>query len=176
MAYFNRDNKSNDRGFNRHNRPMMMHKATGSNCGKECEVPFRPTGVKPVFCDDCFDKNRGSDSRRDTRMGSRRSNFGDKRMYDAICDKCGNKCSVPFQPTSGKPIFCSKCFEGKSGSRNTDQYKEQFALLNSKLDNILQLLKPATPLDIVQPINEIEIPAVEKPTPKAKVKKPKKVD
>lgn len=38
-----------------------------SNCGKECQVPFKPTNGKPVYCSDCFEKmgNRsGGDSRR----------------------------------------------------------------------------------------------------------------
>jgi len=25
-----------------------------SNCGKKCQVPFRPDGEKPVYCKDCF--------------------------------------------------------------------------------------------------------------------------
>ncbi|AKM79673.1 MAG: hypothetical protein UX85_C0001G0167 [Candidatus Beckwithbacteria bacterium GW2011_GWB1_47_15] len=36
-----------------------MHPAVCSNCGKDCEVPFRPTGDKPVFCNDCFRKDSG---------------------------------------------------------------------------------------------------------------------
>jgi len=35
-----------------------MHKATCSDCGKECEVPFKPTEGRPVFCKDCFAKHR----------------------------------------------------------------------------------------------------------------------
>ncbi|KAF0194604.1 MAG: zinc-ribbon domain containing protein [Bacillota bacterium] len=31
-----------------------MHKVTCSRCGKEAEVPFRPSGDKPVYCKDCF--------------------------------------------------------------------------------------------------------------------------
>lgn len=38
--------------------PGMLHKATCSECGKECEVPFRPTGDRPIFCSDCFAKKR----------------------------------------------------------------------------------------------------------------------
>jgi CxxC-x17-CxxC domain-containing protein len=34
--------------------PQEMHKATCSECGKECEVPFKPTEGKPVFCKDCY--------------------------------------------------------------------------------------------------------------------------
>jgi CxxC-x17-CxxC domain-containing protein len=39
---------------------------------------------------------------------NRRNN---KQMYDAVCDDCGKDCKVPFKPTSGKPIYCSQCFE-----------------------------------------------------------------
>ncbi len=31
-----------------------MHKATCAECGQECEVPFKPTEGKPVYCRDCF--------------------------------------------------------------------------------------------------------------------------
>lgn len=34
--------------------PRTMHKTTCAECGKVCEVPFRPTGEKPVFCSTCF--------------------------------------------------------------------------------------------------------------------------
>ncbi len=114
-----------------------MHKAVCSNCGRDCEVPFRPSGDKPVFCSDCFDKNRGG--------GSRGSDKRNLRMYEAVCDKCGNKCEVPFQPTSGKPIYCSQCFEKKSGARDggkSEQFKEQFEMLNAKLDEILKMITP----------------------------------
>lgn len=26
-------------------------------CGRDCQVPFKPTGNKPVYCSDCFRKN-----------------------------------------------------------------------------------------------------------------------
>ncbi|HLD42565.1 MAG TPA: CxxC-x17-CxxC domain-containing protein [Candidatus Nanoarchaeia archaeon] len=35
-----------------------MHKATCSECGNECEVPFKPTQGKPVYCRTCFAKRR----------------------------------------------------------------------------------------------------------------------
>ncbi len=39
--------------------PGSMHKATCAECGKGCEVPFRPTGDRPTYCSDCFAKKRG---------------------------------------------------------------------------------------------------------------------
>jgi CxxC-x17-CxxC domain-containing protein len=45
--------------FNRGDRgPREMHKATCDECKKECEVPFKPTEGKPVYCRDCFQKHR----------------------------------------------------------------------------------------------------------------------
>ncbi|MCR4322905.1 MAG: hypothetical protein NUV61_02360 [Candidatus Azambacteria bacterium] len=41
-------------------RETVMHKATCSDCGKGCEVPFRPSGDKPVYCNDCFGGKRGA--------------------------------------------------------------------------------------------------------------------
>jgi CxxC-x17-CxxC domain-containing protein len=40
--------------------PREMFTATCSNCGKEAQVPFRPTSGKPVYCSDCFRTVRGS--------------------------------------------------------------------------------------------------------------------
>ena len=50
------NNRSSDR--------PTMHQAVCSKCGKQCEVPFQPTGSKPVFCRDCFRENGGGDVRR----------------------------------------------------------------------------------------------------------------
>jgi CxxC-x17-CxxC domain-containing protein len=40
--------------------PREMFSATCSSCGKEAQVPFRPTSGKPVYCSDCFRTQRGS--------------------------------------------------------------------------------------------------------------------
>ncbi len=46
------------RDFNR--APKQMYKADCSKCGNACEVPFRPSGNKPVFCSNCFVKDDSS--------------------------------------------------------------------------------------------------------------------
>ena len=33
-----------------------MFSAQCASCGDKCEVPFRPTGDKPVYCSSCFGK------------------------------------------------------------------------------------------------------------------------
>lgn len=55
---FKRDFAPRDGGFKRDFGPREMHKATCSECGKECEVPFKPHEGKPVFCKDCYSKRR----------------------------------------------------------------------------------------------------------------------
>jgi CxxC-x17-CxxC domain-containing protein len=40
--------------------PREMFSATCSSCGREAQVPFRPSGTKPVYCSDCFSTQRRS--------------------------------------------------------------------------------------------------------------------
>lgn len=103
-------------------RPMT--KTTCSSCGKECEVPFKPTGSKPVYCNDCFKTRGGFDSKHSDNRGSRSSN------YDS----------------------------GRAGDQS--QYKEQFETLNTKLDEIIQLLgkTPQKKPKVLKPaIEEVDI-------------------
>ncbi len=59
-----RGNRSFDRtrgtrgrqGFDRGSREM--HKGVCADCGKECLVPVRPTGDRPVYCRECWVKKR----------------------------------------------------------------------------------------------------------------------
>jgi CxxC-x17-CxxC domain-containing protein len=39
-------------------RPRELHKVTCSECKRECEVPFKPSGDRPVYCKDCFAKRK----------------------------------------------------------------------------------------------------------------------
>ena len=38
--------------------PREMHKAVCAECGQECEVPFKPSGDRPVYCKECYRKRR----------------------------------------------------------------------------------------------------------------------
>ncbi len=79
---FNRDSRSSGiRDFGRKRfggnfgADREMFKAICSKCGKECEVPFKPTGSKPVYCRDCFRTMRGSETGSSYDRGSRRPSF-----------------------------------------------------------------------------------------------------
>lgn len=156
---FGGDRRSNfrggdSRGGDRGDREMFS--AVCASCGKTCQVPFRPTGSKPVYCSDCFRKNGpqdsgggrdfGGDRRSSFRSDSRGSDRGDREMFDAVCDNCGDKCQIPFQPRGGKPVLCSKCFEEKGGDsrKNGGQSSEQLNAINAKLDKILEMLSPTS--------------------------------
>ena len=57
------DRRDKGRGFSRGGDRPAMHKAVCDACKQNCEVPFKPTGNKPIFCSDCFSKQGGGDRR-----------------------------------------------------------------------------------------------------------------
>ncbi|MFC1691582.1 CxxC-x17-CxxC domain-containing protein [Nanoarchaeota archaeon] len=48
----------NSGGFKRDFGPREMHKAVCADCGNECEVPFKPSGERPVYCRECFQSHK----------------------------------------------------------------------------------------------------------------------
>jgi len=40
-----------------------MTKVICDECGSRCEVPFKPTSSKPIYCSDCFEKKGNGNSR-----------------------------------------------------------------------------------------------------------------
>lgn len=80
---------SSRRSFgDRDSRRPLLYDAVCDECGKDCRVPFRPSGEKPVYCSDCFEKKGGRDSNRsrDRRDYSRRS-FGGDRSISQLTEK-----------------------------------------------------------------------------------------
>lgn len=33
-----------------------------------------------------------------------------RQMYPAVCAQCGKETEVPFEPRSGRPVYCSDCY------------------------------------------------------------------
>ena len=60
------------RGADRDQDRPALHDAICGKCGSACQVPFRPTGSRPVLCLNCFKRD-------DTGAAPKR--FGDKRPY-----------------------------------------------------------------------------------------------
>lgn len=129
--------------------------------------------------------------RRDNNGGSRfgggrgrrdfgRRNDGPREMFKTVCSSCGKECEVPFKPTTGKPVYCSDCFDkvgGRSDDRRSDRpsfnrpqvpsvdYTKQFEELNAKLNKIIELLTPKTE-EGIKPEKPIKTPKVKKATKK----------
>jgi len=51
-----RDFGGRGQGFDRP--PREMHTVTCADCGEECQVPFKPDGSRPVYCQECYQKHR----------------------------------------------------------------------------------------------------------------------
>ncbi len=52
-------------GPRRFSGPRKMYKITCAECGKEAEVPFKPSGDRPVYCRECFMKRKGIKPRKE---------------------------------------------------------------------------------------------------------------
>ncbi len=181
-------NKGGRGGFNKGGRDggrPTMHRATCSECGDSCEVPFRPTGDKPVLCSACFGQSKGKFGDRDRNFEKRsfgHDSFGDKKMFKATCSECGDSCEVPFRPTGDKPVFCSNCFgqgakgqEKKASTNNSGQFERQLQAIDRKLDDILASLSLSNPKKAVKEEKTPTKPEVKKAiAEKAKPKVSKK--
>jgi CxxC-x17-CxxC domain-containing protein len=95
-------------------------------------------------------RDSGGDSGGFGRRDFGRSNIGSERptMHEVTCDKCGERCEVPFKPTAGKPVYCKDCFRKNEGpasrpeSRNRpNQFEKEFEQINRKLDKILEAIE-----------------------------------
>jgi CxxC-x17-CxxC domain-containing protein len=42
---------------------------------------------------------------------------GPREMFTTVCSECGQTATVPFQPRTDKPVYCSSCFERVRGAR-----------------------------------------------------------
>ena len=57
---------------------------------------------------------------RETRQSSRPSSNGfmpKRQLFPATCAECGRDTKVPFEPRSGRPVYCSECYSKVRTSR-----------------------------------------------------------
>ena len=140
-----------DRGGRDAGRAQTLHDATCTDCGSKTQVPFRPTGEKPVFCRDCFAAKREG--------GNDRGGFQDKKKKD----RGGNR-----------PEFNTRTLTnpGTESSPFADmaKLKTQMEALNQKMDTILGILSGETvPAMPVVTVKEAPVkPQTEKRTKKVK--------
>lgn len=138
--YGGRDSGGRSFGGSRDLGRPAMHRATCAQCGNDCEVPFQPSGDRPVYCSNCFESRRNGDgnSRGSDRRNFARPNFEERRTQSS--DRNDNR---------------------KTSGPDNSQIIEQIQNLHAKLDKIISVLEPKAILPIVtHPI--VTIPKVEK--------------
>lgn len=94
--------KNKSYGNDRDRGSVTMHKATCSECGKTCEVPFRPTGEKPVFCNDCFALKREGGHRGGDRGRGRDFDRAPKRDFGGDFKSAGSDSKKELSEISAK--------------------------------------------------------------------------
>ena len=124
-------NRTFNKEANRHRissdrRSIEFHTTTCDKCNKETQVPFKPTGVKPVLCRECFqDQKQHKKTRRPSDRSRRRTDKEIKQLHTVICIKCKRETQVPFKPTGIKPVYCRECFqEQKRSEKVSESLKE----------------------------------------------------
>ncbi len=73
----------------------------------------------PKRCPSCREARRGQ------RGPGSSSGFGyraQREMYPAVCASCGKETQVPFQPTQGRPVYCSDCYSKTRPTTSTRRY------------------------------------------------------
>jgi len=124
-------NRGGDRG------PVTMHKAVCDECHKSCEVPFRPSGDKPIYCNECFSSKKGGDDR-----GSRRDFGGDKAPRREFNDRPA--------PSFVKPTMVPV----------QSDVTKQLSEINNKLDRLTSAIeKLALPKTVPASIKKVEVKA-----------------
>ncbi len=103
---------------------VTMHKAICDECKKSCEVPFRPSGDKPVYCSDCFSSKR-EDGDRGGDRGPRRD-FGDRAPKRDFNDRPA--------PSFAKP----------ASMPTSDAVTKQLSEISTKLDRLTSAIEKLT--------------------------------
>ncbi len=87
----------------------------------ECNTPFQFTEreqeyyrernlTHPKRCKPCRDARRAN-------FGGSRGAGGERQRFEITCDQCGKTDSVPFKPSTGRPVLCSDCFSANRASQ-----------------------------------------------------------
>lgn len=97
---------------------MTLHDAVCAQCSSVCQVPFRPTGSRPVYCQNCFKRDDA---------GGERGGYGEKRSY-------GERPSYNDRPA--KPMF----HKPEGGGMSTAKIEERLKSIEDKLDALLDAL------------------------------------
>jgi len=71
----------NSRGFGER-RAFQRTEVTCDKCGKQCDVPFKPTSGKPIFCRECFGSAGGRSNAGSSPMSSSGSGISQEQFSE----------------------------------------------------------------------------------------------
>ena len=73
---------------------------------------------EPQRCPDC--RAARKNQQRGGGGGGSRGGYGnaDRQMYPAVCAQCGRETTVPFRPSTDKPVYCKDCFQPRERPRS----------------------------------------------------------
>lgn len=109
-----------DKGKQHFGGPKQLFSAICADCRKPCQVPFRPSGDKPIYCKDCF-------------MKRKEKTAGDTWRAEAPQGGSPKQSSAPVKPQ-----------QSTDGVQLID-LKRQMDVMSEKLDMLLQKLEGAGP-------------------------------
>lgn len=112
---------------NDNDRDRQMFSAKCSDCGKNCEVPFRPTNGKPVRCTDCFSASRENE------FDGGRPSFNDRAPRREF-----NNDRPAFRPQLDRPAFAP------ANTGSSDDTKKTLAEISTKLDRLVTAIESMT--------------------------------
>ena len=100
---------------------------TCSDCAKsftfsvEEQEQFQSRGYtnEPKRCPEC------RQARKAERYGNSGNSYGNsnqgytprRQLFPAVCADCGKETQVPFEPSQGRPVYCSDCYRKVRVSR-----------------------------------------------------------
>jgi len=98
-----------------------------SDCGNtftfsaEEQEQFQSRGYtnEPKRCPEC------RQARKAERYGNSGNSYGNgsydstprRQLFPAVCADCGKETKVPFEPSQGRPVYCSDCYRKIRPSR-----------------------------------------------------------
>ncbi len=98
---------------NQQSRQMVKGNWKCEECSKEItELPFEPSGDRPIFCQECWREKRSQGSGGGGGDFQRR----ERQMFqgDWECADCGKKITeLPFKPSGDRPVLCVDCWKAK---------------------------------------------------------------
>ncbi len=135
-----------------------LFSATCSECTKRCDVPFRPSPNKPVYCSACFGMKKSANESRDS--GNRNNRFdrgSDRNERPEHTKPPRDQRSPRHDPTRGR------------GTDGITELKQQISGLEQKLNKILDLINPPVPSQKIP--TTVKNEKIVEETPKKKPKK-----